>query len=159
MPSSWMRELRSRDKAPASLPPLHFGEFPENTLEPRTRGINPSSRLRCGTRTSCPAPTPQRSVVGLARDPQEAPAKSLEPGDETSLWTAPTPVGQQRTLTMDGTQAQLRTDPTPWDHAGPEAAQGTRTFTGPDRTWGRGLKFIWDPDSDVGNLTRQIQDI
>lgn len=42
-------------------------------------------------------------------------------------------------------------------HAGPEpAARGIRTLTGPDQTWGLGL--IWDPDSDIGDLTRQIQD-
>ena len=64
-------------------------------------------------------------------------------------------------LTMDGTPGPAQDRSHTRIHAGPEAApRGTRTFTGPDRTWGLwGLKFIWDPDSDIGNLTRQIQDI
>ena len=66
-------------------------------------------------------------------------------GSETwQLWTAPTPVGQQRTLTMFGTPGPAQDRFHTRIHAGPEAApSGTRTFTGPDRTWGPwGLKFI-----------------
>lgn len=134
-------------------PPLAFWrEFPENNLEPELGIQSQFSGLPVQLQPTkiCPQPC-QRPT----RSPQ---LRTWNLGSETwQLWTAPTLEGQQGTLTMDGAPGPAQDRSHTGIGAGPEPApRGIRTLTGPDPTWGLGL--IWDPDSDVGNLTGQIQD-
>lgn len=57
MPSSWMGELRSRDRGP-SLPAafVFWRDFPENNLEAELENSIPVLWAGLATRTFCPAP-------------------------------------------------------------------------------------------------------
>nr|KAF6374215.1 hypothetical protein mPipKuh1_009451 [Pipistrellus kuhlii] len=154
-----MGELRSRDRGPASLQALHFGEsFLKNNLEPELGNAIPVLWARLATRTSCPAPACKALSSALPEFHRRPRLRTWHLARETwQLWTAPTSVGKLGTLTVYGAQDQLRTDPRTRIKAGPEPApRRIGTVMGPDRTRGPGL--IWDPDSAIDNLTRQIRD-
>lgn len=82
MPSSWMRELRSRDRGP-SLPAAFafWREFPENNLEPELGNPIPVLWARLATRTSCPAPAYKDVSLALPEIHRKPPIKNLEPGE------------------------------------------------------------------------------
>lgn len=158
MPSSWIGELRSRDRGP-SLPVAFafWRTFPENNLEVALGNPIPVLWARCATRTSCPAPDCKDLSSVLPEITGSPQLRTWNLGSETwKLWTAPPWWASKNTNSGWCPRPSSGQIPNK-DHAGSEPApRGLRTLMGPDRTWGLGL--IWDPDSDVGNLTRQIQD-
>ena len=77
-------------------PPCHLCilENSLNTLEPELGDPIPVLRLRCGTRTSCPAPTRRDLLSALPEIHRKPPAKRLEPGErDMAALDSPHPSG------------------------------------------------------------------
>lgn len=99
-----------RPSLPAAF--AFWREFPENNLEPELGNPIPVLWARPATRTFCPAPACRDLSSALPEFHRRPRLRTWNLGSETwQLWTAPTSVGKLGTLTVDGAQDQLRTDP------------------------------------------------
>lgn len=135
-PSSWMGDSDPGTEAPASLQPLHFGEFPENNLEPELGDPIPVLWPTCATRTSRPAPACKDLSSVLPEIRRMPPAKNLGPGErDMAALDSPHPGGPTRNTNRGWcprpSSGQIPQQIRRWPRTTPRG-----TLKGPDRTWG-----------------------